>query len=284
MSALRGPTAYYLPRPSYWPITGACALLLITSGAAAWMNRAEPAPYIFAAGIAVLLYVLFGWFGSVIRESEGGLYNKQVDVSYRWSFGWFIFSETMFFGAFFGALFYLRLHAIPELAAGDTAQLWPGFKGGWPATGPAIGGTLKPMNAFGIPLINTVILLTSAAILTWAHHGLMKGARSQFKLGLAVTIALGFLFLGLQFNEYYRAYTVLGLTLASGAYGATFFLLTGFHGLHVAVGATMLSVMLRRALRGDFTPDDQFAFQAAAWYWHFVDVIWLLVFVLVYWV
>jgi len=283
MSALRGATAYYLPAPSHWPIVGASALLLTTTGAAAWMNRAVVAPYIFAAGIAVLLYVLFGWFGSVIRESEGGLYDKQVDVSYRWSFGWFIFSETMFFGAFFGALFYLRWHAVPELASGDTAQLWPSFKGGWPATGPAIGGTLKPMNPFGIPLINTAILLTSAAILTWAHHGLLKGTRGQFKLGLALTIVLGFAFLGLQFNEYYRAYTALGLTLASGAYGATFFMLTGFHGLHVAVGATMLSVMLGRALRGDFTPDDQFAFQAASWYWHFVDVIWLLVFVLVYW-
>jgi len=283
MSATRGATAYYLPKPSHWPITAGCALLLTTGGAAAWMNRAEAAPYVFAAGLAILLYVLFGWFGSVIRESEGGLYNQQVDVSFRWSFGWFILSETMLFGAFFAALCYLRWHAVPELASGDTAQLWPGFQAQWPATGPAIGGTLKRMDAFGIPFINTVILLSSAAVLTWAHHGLMKEARGQFKIGLALTIVLGLLFLGLQFGEYYRAYTALGLTLASGAYGATFFLLTGFHGLHVAVGATMLCVMFSRALRGDFTPKDQFAFQAAAWYWHFVDVIWLLVFVLVYW-
>src|SRR5262249_22283105 len=207
----RNVTGYYVPSPSHWPITATCALLLVTGGAAAWMNRAAAGPYIFAGGLAVLLYVLYGWFGSVIRESEGGLYNKQVDVSYRWSFGWFIFSETMFFGAFFGALFYLRWHAVPELASGETGQLWPGFAGGWPATGPAIGGALKPMNPFGIPLINTAILLSSAAILTWAQHGLLKGARRQFKLGLALTIALGFTFLGLQFNEYYRAYTELGL-------------------------------------------------------------------------
>ena len=227
--------------------------------------------------------MLFGWFGTVIRESEAGLYNKQVDGSYRWAMAWFIFSETMFFAAFFGALFYLRWHAVPDLASGDTSQLWPGFKGGWPVTGPGIEGTLKPMHPTGIPLVNTVLLLTSAATLLWAHRGLQKGARGQLKLGLFLTVALGLVFLVLQFSEHYRAYTELGLTLGSGAYGATFFMLTGFHGLHVAIGATVLSVILARSMRGDFTPDDQFAFQAASWYWQFVDVIWLLMYVLVYW-
>jgi cytochrome c oxidase subunit 3 len=275
--------AYYLPQPSHWPITGACALLLTTTGAATWLNRGAAGPYVLAAGMALLVYMLFGWFGAVIRESEAGLYNKQVDVSYRWAMAWFIFSETMFFAAFFGALFYLRWHAVPDLASGDTAQLWPGFKGGWPATGPGIEGTLTPMHPTGIPLVNTVLLLASAATLLWAHRGLQKGARGQLKLGLFLTVALGLVFLVLQFSEHYRAWTESGLTLGSGAYGATFFMLTGFHGLHVAIGATVLSVILARSMRGDFTSDDQFAFQAASWYWQFVDVIWLLMYALVYW-
>jgi len=284
MSASQGAVkTYYLPEPSRWPIIGASSLLLSAAGAATWINRGAAGPYILAAGMALLFYMLFGWFGTVIRESEAGLYNKQVDVSYRWAMGWFIFSETMFFGAFFAALFYMRWYAVPDLASGDTGELWPGFKGGWPATGPGIEGTLTPMRATGIPLINTVILLTSAATLLWAHWGLRNGARGQLKLGLFLTIALGIVFLCLQLTEHYRAYTELGLTLGSGAYGATFFMLTGFHGLHVAIGATVLIVIFARSLRGDFTPDDQFAFQAAQWYWQFVDVVWLLVYVLVYW-
>src|SRR5260221_4410285 len=176
--------AYYLPQPSHWPITGACALLLRTSGAATWINRGAAGPYVLAAGMALLVYMLFGWFGAVIRESEAGLYNRQVDVSYRWAMAWFIFSETMFFAAFFGALFYLRWHAVPDLASGDTAELWPGFKGGWPATGPGIEGTFRPGHASGIPLINTLLLLTSAATLLLAHSGLQKRARGQLQLGL----------------------------------------------------------------------------------------------------
>jgi len=276
-------SAYYLPQPSAWPIIGACALLVVAAGAAAWVNRGAAGPYVFVAGMALLGYMLFGWFGTVVRESEAGLYNKQVDASYRWAMAWFIFSETLFFAAFFAALFYMRWYAVPDLASGDSALLWPGFDGTWPTTGPGIEGTLTPMRAGGIPLLNTLILLTSAATLFWAHRGLQKGARGQLKLGLFLTIALGLVFLGLQFTEHYRAYTTLGLQLGSGAYGATFFLLTGFHGLHVAIGATVLIVIFIRSLRGDFTANDQFAFQAASWYWQFVDVVWLLLFVLVYW-
>jgi len=275
--------AYYVPQPSRWPITGACALLICLIGAATWINRGAAGPYILAAGAALLAYTLFGWFGTVIRESEAGLYNGQVDRSYRWAMAWFIFSEAIFFTAFFCALFYIRWYAVPDLASGDSSELWPGFKGRWPTMGPGIEGQLTPMRATGVPLINTVILLTSAGTLLWAHRGLQKGARSQLTLGLFATVALGVVFLGLQFSEHYRAYTELGLTLGSGAYGATFFMLTGFHGLHVAIGATVLSVILVRSLRGDFTPDNQFAFQAASWYWQFVDVIWLLMYVLVYW-
>jgi cytochrome c oxidase subunit 3 len=284
MSAPNGALkAYYLPKPSSWPLIGACALLLTTTGAATWINRGSFGPYIFATGMALLIYMLFGWFGTVIRESEAGLYNQQVDRSYRWAMGWFILSETMFFAAFFGALFYMRWHSVPDLASGETAQLWPGFKGTWPASGPGIEGTFQPERAVGIPLLNTLLLLTSAATLVWAHWGLQKGARGQLKLGLLLTIGLGIVFLCLQLFEHYRAWTALHLQLGSGAYGATFFMLTGFHGLHVAVGATILTVVFARSLRGDFSPQNQFAFQAASWYWQFVDVVWLLLFVLVYW-
>jgi cytochrome c oxidase subunit III len=274
--------SYYVPQPSRWPITGACALLISLLGAAIWINRGAAGSYLLAAGAALLVYMLLGWFGTVIRESEAGLYNSQVDRSYRWAMGWFIFSETIFFAAFFGALLYMRWYAVPDLASGDNSELWPAFKGKWPTMGPGIEGQLMPMRATGVPLINTLILLTSAGTLLWAHRGLQKGVRSHLTLGLFVTIALGVVFLGLQFSEHYHAYTQLGLTLGSGAYGATFFVLTGFHGLHVAIGATVLSVILMRCLRGDFTPDNQFAFQAASWYWQFVDVIWLLMYVLVY--
>jgi cytochrome c oxidase subunit III len=278
-----GTQSYFLPSPSRWPIIGACSLLLTALGAAMWVNRGPAGPYVLASGALLLAYMLFGWFGSVIRESEKGLYNRQVDVSYRWAMGWFIFSETLFFAAFFSALFYLRWHAAPDLASGDTAELWPGYQGAWKTAGPSLEGTFVPMRAAGVPLINTLILLTSAATLVWAHWGLKKGARGQLKLGLALTIALGIVFLCLQLSEHYHAYTAQGLKLGSGTYGATFFMLTGFHGLHVAVGATLLIVIFARALRGDFTPDDQFAFQAASWYWQFVDIVWLLLFVLVYW-
>jgi cytochrome c oxidase subunit 3 len=284
MSASQGAVkTYYLPEPSRWPIIGACSLLLSAAGAATWINRVAAGPYILAAGMALLIYMLLGWFGNVIRESEAGLYNKQVDVSYRWAMGWFIFSETMFFAAFFAALFYMRWHAVPDLASGDNSELWPGFKGGWPTMGPGIEGQLTPMRPTGVPLVNTLILLTSAGTLLWAHRGLQKGVRNHLTLGLFATVALGVVFLGLQFGEHYRAYTQSGLTLGSGAYGATFFMLTGFHGLHVAIGTTVLSVILVRSLRGDFSPDSQFAFQAASWYWQFVDVVWLLMYVLVYW-
>jgi len=221
MSAPQGAAKrYYVPQPSSWPITGACALLLTTSGAATWINRGVFGPYILLAGAALLAYTLFGWFGSVIRESEAGLYNDQVDHSYRWAMGWFIFSETMLFAAFFGALFYMRWHAVPDLASGETAQLWPGFKGTWPTSGPGIEGTFQPEHASGIPLINTILLLTSAATLLWAHWGLQKGARGQLKLGLLLTIGLGIVFLYLQLTEHYHAWTALHLQLGSGAYGA----------------------------------------------------------------
>jgi cytochrome c oxidase subunit III len=274
---------YFVPEPSKYPIFGSIALLLFGGGAVMWLHGIGPGPVVFFLGIAVLIFMLFGWFGQVVRESEGGRYGQKVDRSFRWSMGWFIFSEVMFFSAFFGALFYSRIFSVPGLSSGDTVQLlWQGFAGGWPTAGPDKPDPFTPMTAWGIPALNTLILLSSGGTLTWAHHGLRHGKRDQLKLGLLLTIALGLLFLGLQIYEYRHAYAELNLRLDTGIYGATFYFLTGFHGLHVTVGAIMLTVMLLRAIAGHFTPDSHFGFEAAAWYWHFVDVVWLMLFVVVY--
>jgi cytochrome c oxidase subunit 3 len=274
---------YYVPQPSHWPITGSLALLLMGAGAAFWMNSVAAGPWMLLAGFCVLLVMLFGWFGAVIGESEGHRYNSQVDMSFRWSMGWFIFSEVMFFAAFFGALFYIRNLSVPDLGSLDSKLLWPNYAAAWPTVGPYLREQFTPMGAIGIPLLNTIILLTSGFTLTVAHHGLQAGNRGTAKLWLAATILLGFAFIGFQAYEYIHAYSALNLKLSTGVYGSTFFMLTGFHGAHVTIGAIMLSVMLARLLRGHFTPDHHFAFEAAAWYWHFVDVVWLLLFVLVYW-
>jgi cytochrome c oxidase subunit 3 len=275
--------AYYVPQPSHWPITGSVALLLMGMGAAFWMNSVAAGPWMVGVGFVILLYMLFGWFGTVIGESEGRLYSAQVDRSFRWSMGWFIFSEVMFFAAFFGALFYVRNLSVPDLGSLNSKVLWPEFSAGWPTVGPYIKEQFTPMGAIGIPLLNTIILLTSGFTLTLAHHGLKSNHRGALKLWLAVTVLLGFLFLGFQIYEYMHAYSELNLKLTTGVYGSTFFMLTGFHGAHVTIGAIMLTVMFFRAVKGHFTPDHHFAFEAAAWYWHFVDVVWLLLFVLVYW-
>ncbi len=274
---------YYLPAPSHWPIVGSGALLGLALGATLLIHGVAGGGWLLAAGAALLVWMLFGWFGTVIRENERGLFNLRVDASYRWGMGWFIFSEVMFFAAFFGALFYTRTISVPDLASADQQLLWPGYAGGWPTSGPGLEDPFTPMAAWGIPALNTLILLSSGATVTWAHWGLKRGRRRQLILGLALTLALGAAFLGLQAYEYRHAYSELGLTLGAGVYGATFFMLTGFHGLHVTVGAILLAVMLARALAGHFTPERHFAFEAASWYWHFVDVVWLGLFVFVYW-
>lgn len=278
---------YYLPQPSLWPIIGSVALLLMAVGGVMTMREIDNGGWVLLAGVATLFYMMFGWFGEVIRDSEAGRYNKQVDSSFRWSMSWFIFSEVMFFAAFFGALFYTRVLSVPWLGESDTMQqLWPTFKATWPSAGPGLaaeGFKLTPMGAWGLPAINTLLLLTSGVTVTWAHWGLKKNKRSQLIIGLAMTVALGALFLSLQAYEYHHAYTELGLTLGAGVYGATFFMLTGFHGFHVLVGTTMLLVMLGRSIAGHFTAEHHFAFEAVSWYWHFVDVVWVLLFILVYW-
>ena len=263
-------------------MTGAFALLLMASGAALWLNEAGGGRWVLLAGFLCLTYMMFGWFGEVSGESEGGSYNQQVDLGFRWGMGWFIFSEVMFFAAFFGALFYARSLAVPWLGDLDHKLLWPDFSATWPTQGPGFTDKFTPMGAWGIPAINTLILLTSGITVTWAHHALRANHRGQLILGLFATIALGILFLGLQAYEYVHAYSELGLKLSSGIYGSTFYLLTGFHGFHVTVGTIMLIVIFFRCIKGHFRPDHHFGFEGVAWYWHFVDVVWLLLFILVY--
>jgi cytochrome c oxidase subunit III len=284
MSSPTAASRYYVPQPSYWPMVGSAALFLLATGAVLMMNKLSYGGLVLLLGFAVLLVMLFGWFGRVIDESESGQYNLQVDRSFRWSMGWFIFSEVMFFAAFFGALFYVRVLSVPELASASQEMLWGGFSGHWPSAGPvaeAAKTEIHAVPAMGIPLINTLLLLSSGATLTWAHWGLLKNNRRQLNLGLFLTIALGLTFLGFQAYEYIEAYAH-GLKLTTGVYGSTFFMLTGFHGFHVTLGATMLIVIWLRSMKGHFTPERHFAFEAVAWYWHFVDVVWLGLFIVIY--
>ena len=275
---------YFVPGPSKWPVLAGASLLLTMIGASAWVNSVSWGSYANFAGIILTLFVLYKWFGDAIAESAGGKYSARIDVSYRWSMSWFIFSEVMFFGAFFGALFYARSISMPWLGDLDHKVLWPDFAAQWGNTGPA--GTVdafKTMGPFPIPTINTALLLTSGVTLTLSHHALRAGQRGKTAGWLFATVVLGAVFMGFQVYEYMHAYSELNLKLTSGIYGSTFFMLTGFHGFHVTMGAIMLSVVLYRVLKGHFTPEQHFAFEGAAWYWHFVDVVWLGLYVVVYW-
>lgn len=283
MSHAAEPSRYFVPTPSYWPLVGSGALLLLAFGAVLTMNSVANGAWVLLAGGLVLLTMLVGWFGRVITESEANLYNLQVDRSFRLAMAWFIFSELMFFAAFFGALFYVRVLAVPDLASPAQALLWEGFANTWPTAGPAAKEIFTPMHAWGLPAINTALLLSSGVTITWAHWGLIEGKRTQLVAGLALTVLLGLVFLSVQWIEYQEAYDHMNLKLTSGVYGSTFFMLTGFHGFHVTLGAIMLMVILARAIKGHFTPERHFAFKAVAWYWHFVDVVWLILFVVIYW-
>jgi len=277
-------THYFVPSPSRWPLVGAAALFCLGLGAALTVNGLGSGKVLLALGFTILLWMLFGWFGDVIRESLNGVYHGKEDMSFRWGMGWFIFSEVMFFAAFFGALFYVRTISVPELGDMTHKLLYPDFSAAWPlSTGPGITQHYEAVAAWGLPAINTLLLLTSGATVTLAHWGLIRGQRRQLVLGLLLTVLLGASFLTLQFIEYHHALTELNLTLSAGAYGMTFYMLTGFHGLHVLLGTIILFVVLLRVLRGHFDEHNHFAFEAAAWYWHFVDVVWLLLFVFVYW-
>ena len=289
MSANEHSGDYFIPDPSPWPIIGMVSLLTALIGTALAINGVAIGTYILIGGLLLFFYLLYGWFRDVIAENLADRYSKQVDKSFRLGMFWFIASEVFFFLTFFGALYYVRMIALPWLGGegylGVTNEiLYGGFDAGWPSSGPgALGGEFQPMGAWGIPAINTLILLTSGATITWAHWGLKVDNQKQLIQGLAATIALGVLFVILQAYEYGHAYADLNLTLESGIYGSTFYMLTGFHGFHVTMGAIMLMAILGRAMKSHFSAHNHFAFEAVAWYWHFVDVVWLGLFVFVYW-
>jgi len=275
---------YFVPQPMYWPLLGSMSLFLMALGAVFVMNDSPGGWAAIAAGLVLLLYMMLRWFGDVIAESEGGRYHDREDMSFRWGMSWFIYSEVMIFAAFFGALFYMRVLSVPDLASLEHRDtLWPGFARAWPSAGPGFEEKFSPMGAWGLPAINTLLLLLSGVTVTVAHWALKEGNRALLNLFLFLTIALGVAFLGVQAVEYGHAYADLNLKLTTGAYGSTFYMLTGFHGFHVTVGAIMLAVIFARCLKGHFNPDRHFAFEAVAWYWHFVDVVWLGLFIFVYW-
>jgi len=282
---------YYIPEPSRWPLIAVFGLFTTVLGFALWMNSLGAGPILTGIGMLVLAYLLFGWFGDVIDESMSGKYSDQVDHSFRQGMFWFITSEVFFFVSFFGTLYYIRNIAIPYLGGeghlGSSHLLWEGFQATWPLLQLPDPTNFVPakeaMGAWGIPAINTLILLTSGATVTWAHWGLKKNNRKQLVLGLFMTVALGLIFVCMQAYEYGHAYMEMDLTLKSGVYGATFYMLTGFHGLHVTIGTIMLIVILLRSMKGHFEPENHFAFEGVAWYWHFVDVVWLGLYVFVYW-
>ena len=286
-----GQTPYYfVPAPSRFPAMAALGLFFVILGGGQWVNGHGWGAYSVMFGMVLWAYTLQLWFRQAISESESGLYSDRIDVSFRWSMSWFIFSEVMFFGAFFGALYWTRVHAVPNLGSLDNAVLWPDFKAIWPSAQAGItaspAGVVEPFTTMGpwpLPTINTALLLSSGVTLTIAHHALLAGQRAKTIAFMWITVVLGTVFLGVQAYEYSHAYTDLNLKLSSGIYGSTFFMLTGFHGFHVLVGMLMLLFITIRLMQGHFTPQRHFGFEGAAWYWHFVDVVWLGLYIVVYW-
>ncbi len=296
---------YYVPEKSKLPFVGSIGLFITAMGAGRMMNDEAFGGWMLLIGIAILVGMLSTWWSYTIKESMSGLYSSQMSRSFRQGMMWFITSEVMFFFAFFGALFYIRAFVLPLLGgdfngASTHDQLFPEYTPAWPMTEmpgdfiPSEGfsdnklqqgvaaDSWRAMGAWGLPAINTAILLTSSWTLTIAHHALLEKNRPTLVLFTSITAMLGIIFLGLQAYEYYEAYAHYGLTLQSGVYGSTFFLLTGFHGMHVLIGTIFLIVLSLRTAKGHFTAKEHFAFEAGAWYWHFVDVVWVFLFIFVY--
>jgi cytochrome c oxidase subunit III len=295
-------SVYYVPHSSWYPVGVALGSLLLVAGLGVWLNDLkageDPSRVMFYLGGLILAFVLFAWFAKVIDENQQGLNSAQLKRSYVWGMSWFIFSEVMFFAAFFGALYYARVLAVTWLggegAKGLTGDyLWPEFEATWPVLqnpdptrfpGPEQSMAAPGILSWGsyLPFWNTVILLTSSVTVHFAHTAIKNHARTKLITWLGLTVLLGIIFLVLQVEEYLHAYNDLGLTLDSGIYGSTFFLLTGFHGFHVTLGTFILLIQLLRAIKGHFHHDDCFGFEAASWYWHFVDVVWVMLFLFIY--
>lgn len=286
--------AYYVPESSRLPITMALALALCVLGGAsvlqsvAGLGSGEPRTWLLILGFSLFLLTIAFWFSKAAREHMAGMNSAQLQRSFVLCMKWFIVSEAMFFGAFFSGLFYIRIFELTWMsgagAKAATGMLYEGFEYTWPLLNnpdPSYAGPGHAMS-WTIPLVNTILLVTSSVTLTIAHHALREEKRTSIKIWLLATVALALTFLGFQVFEYYEAYNHLGLTLDSGIYGSTFFILTGFHGVHVIIGTLMLMTITFRVFRGHFTGPDHFGFEATAWYWHFVDVIWILLFVVVY--
>ena len=281
---------YYVPAESGRPFWSAFFLFFVVLGASQWVNGSGWGMWALLAGLLGWLFVLFQWMREAALESEKGLFGHKIDLSYRWSMSWFIFSEVMFFGAFFTALWWARAHSVPALGSLENALLWPDFKAVWPSV--AAGMTASPagivepfqtMGPFWLPTINTALLLSSGVTLTIAHHALVAGKRARTIGFMWLTVLLGVTFLCVQGYEYAHAYSAYNLKLSSGVYGSTFYMLTGFHGFHVFLGMLMLLFITLRLQKGHFSAERHFGFEGAAWYWHFVDVVWLGLYVLVYW-
>lgn len=287
--------SYYVPESSRLPIAMAFTLFLLALGTAgvlqhvAGIQENPRSVWVLSAGLVLFVTVLAVWFTKTSREHMMGLNSEQLQISYRQCMKWFIVSETMFFAAFFGGLFYVRTFELQWMAGqgakAATGLLYEGFEYTWPLLvnpdSSAVQGPAKAMH-WTIPLINTILLVTSSVTLTLSHHALRAGHRKLVAKWLLATIVLASVFLGFQMYEYYEAYAHLGLTLDSGIYGSTFFILTGFHGIHVFMGTVILIALYFRVLKGHFNGPDHFGYEAGAWYWHFVDVIWVMLFFVVY--
>jgi cytochrome c oxidase subunit 3 len=261
---------YHLVDPSPWPAVGSTAAFVMAVGAISWMHHLyAAAPLVFGAGVLGVLYTFIGWWRDVINEAEhGGYHTRVVQISHRYGMILFIASEVMFFVAWFWAYFNTALFPADLRDVARTAYT----HGVWPPAG------IETFDPWHLPLLNTLILLTSGTTVTWAHHALLEGDRKGVKWGLILTVALGALFTCVQAYEYSHA----AFAFSGGIYGATFFMATGFHGAHVLIGTIFLLVCLVRVLNGHFTPTQHLGFEFAAWYWHFVDVVWLFLFACIY--
>nr|AZZ71404.1 cytochrome c oxidase subunit III [Holbrookia lacerata] len=252
--------AYHMVNPSPWPLTGAIAALLMTSGLAVWFHFNSTT--LMNTGLIVLFLTMYQWWRDIIREGTfQGHHTNPVQKGLRYGMILFITSEVFFFLGFFWAFYHSSLAPTPELG------------GSWPPSG------IHPLNPFEVPLLNTAVLLASGVTVTWAHHSIMEGKRKEATQALFLTILLGLYFTALQAMEYYEA----PFTISDSVYGTTFFVATGFHGLHVIIGSSFLIVCLIRQTLFHFTTNHHFGFEAAAWYWHFVDVVWLFLYVSIYW-